>query len=201
MQHSAQDRFFARLRAKGRGVAYVPADFLDLGSRAAVDQTLSRLARGGTLRRLARGIYDFPKQHPRLGALPPDLHRVAQAIARGTGSRLQISGAQAANALGLSTQVPAQLVYLTDGPSRTVRIGNRRIQFRHSAPRTLAGAGTAAGTVVQAFRYLGRDSMTDEAVEHVARVLDPADRATLRAHALHAPAWMRGALQQISEAA
>jgi hypothetical protein len=198
---SVPDKVAARIRSKGRGSVHVPSDFLDLGSRAAVDQALSRMARAGTLRRLARGIYDLPKQHAVLGSLPPDLHRVAHAIARARGSRLQISGAQAANALGLSTQVPAQLVYLTDGPSRTVRIGNRRIQFRHVAPRTLAGAGTPAGTVVQALRYLGRGSMTDETVARVSRVLDRTDRAALRAHAVHAPAWMRTALRQISDAA
>jgi hypothetical protein len=197
---SIAQRIGSRVRAKGRGHVHVPADFLDLGSRAAVDQALSRLARAGHLRRLARGLYDFPKTHHAFGVLPPVLHRVAEAIARSTGSRLQVSGAQAANALGLSTQVPAQLLYWTDGPSRTVRVGNRRIQFRHGAPRRLAGAGTAAGAVVQALRYLGPSGVTDEAVDRVRRALSPSDRAALRRHAAEAPAWLRPALLQISAA-
>lgn len=200
-QGTTQSRILSRVRGKGRGAVHVPSDFLDLGSRAAVDQALSRLARSGVLRRLARGLYDLPRQHHVLGPLPADLDRAAAAIARATGSRLQIGGAQAANALGLSTQVPAQLVYLTDGPSRTVRIGRRRIQLRHAAPRTLVGAGTAAGTVLQALRFLGPASLTDAALQRVGQALDPADRSALRRFTVHAPAWMRKALHQISDVA
>lgn len=177
---------------------HVSADFLDLGGRAAVDQALARLARAGSIRRLARGVYDYPEIDPRLGALAPSLARVAAAITRSTGSQLQVSGAQAANQLDLSTQVPARLVYLTDGPSRTVCVGNRAIEFRHAAPRTLAGAGTAAGVVLQALRHLGRDGVTPSVVARVRRALRADDRAGLIRHEAVAPAWMRPALKAIA---
>src|SRR5262245_14325576 len=125
MMPSVPDQIRARIQAAGPGSVHVPADFLNLGSRAAVDQALTRLTRAGTLRRLARGVYDWPSQHPRLGLLSPSLPRVAAAIARSTGSVLAVPGAQAANQLGLSTQVPAGLLYLTDGPSRRVPVGSR----------------------------------------------------------------------------
>jgi hypothetical protein len=195
---TVQDQVLTRIRAKGRGAVHVPADFLDLGSRAAVDQALGRLARAGTIRRLARGVYDFPKQDPRLGALSPSLARVAVAIARSTKSQLQVSGAQAANQLGLSTQVPARLVYLTDGPTRTIQVGNRAIAFRHAAPRKLAGAGTAAGVVMQALRHLGRDGVTPDVVARIRKVLRDRDRAAMSRHAAIAPAWMRPVLEAIA---
>lgn len=198
MAKPVKDRILDRIRAKPRGTVFVPSDFLDLGSRAAIDQALSRLAGTGTLRRVARGVYDCPRQHPRLGALSPSLPRVAAAIARATGSRLQIAGAQAANQLGLSTQVPARLAFLTDGPTRTIRVGNRAIDFRHASPRTLAGAGTAAGIVIQALRHLGRHAIAPDVVTQVRSVLRGGDRKAVGAHVSHAPAWMRPALVAIS---
>src|SRR5437899_1108583 len=107
-----------RIRGIGRGSVFVPGDFLDLGSREAVDLALHRLAKTGVIRRLARGVNDFPKQHPVLGPLSPSADTVAQALAGRDRIRLQPAGAYAANALGLSDQVPAKAVFLTDGPSR-----------------------------------------------------------------------------------
>src|ERR1700747_403109 len=117
---SIDSRIIATIHGRGRGSVFVPADFLDIGSREAVGLALHRLARKGTIRRLARGVYDFPKQHPVLGLLSPSADDVAKALAGRDRPRLQPSGAYAANALGLSDQVPARAVYLTDGPSRTV---------------------------------------------------------------------------------
>src|SRR5260370_23170057 len=114
---SGPDRIMQRARAGGRGGVFTPTDFLDVAGRSAVDQALSRLVKGGQLRRLARGLYDFPKMHAKLGALAPAPDAVAQALARETGSAVQIAGARAANALGLSTPVPAKSTYLTDGPA------------------------------------------------------------------------------------
>ena len=123
-----------RARVGGRGGVFTPSDFLGIAGRAAVDQALSRLVKGGKLRRLAWGLYDFPKVHPQLGLLSPIPDDVARALARETGSQLQIAGARAANALGLSTQVPAKNIYLTDGPSRRVVLGERVVDLRHASP-------------------------------------------------------------------
>lgn len=145
-----------RARAGGRGGVFTPRDFLDVAARAAVDQALSRLAKTGKLRRLARGLYDYPKVHPKLGPLSPTPDDVAQALARETGSQVQIAGARAANALGLSTQVPAKSTYLTDGPSRRVVLGKRVVDLRHASPKHLIAPGSAAGTVVKPFVMWGR---------------------------------------------
>ena len=153
---SSVNQILRRVRAHGRGSVFTPADFLDLGSRAAVDQALSRLTKDGRLRRLARGLYDYPQVHSQLGPLAPTPDAVAKAFARETGSSLQVTGAQAANALGLSTQVPARSVYLTDGPSRRIVLGKRVVDVRHASPKHLVAAGSMAGTVVQALRHLGQ---------------------------------------------
>src|SRR6266550_4574697 len=115
---SVDSRILARIRVWGRGSVFVPSDFLDLGSREAVDLALHRLVRKGTIRRLARGVYDFPKEHPVLGLHWPSADDVARALAGRDRTRLQPAGAYAANLLGLSDQAPAKAIFLTDGPAR-----------------------------------------------------------------------------------
>lgn len=190
-----------RIKRKGRGSVFVPKDFLDLGSRAAVDQALSRLARKETIRRLSRGVYDYPRQHKRLGVLSPSVDAVAKAVADRDGSKLQISGARAANMLGLSTQVPAKHIYLTDGQTRDIRAGNRTVSLRHAAPRNLIGAGQAVGVVFQALRYLGKNGVDDHAIGSLHRKLSQPDRIALAKAAKHMPVWMQDVVQQISRTA
>src|SRR5260221_9602211 len=101
-------RIFRRIQAHGRGFVFTPADFADLGSRASVDQTLSRLARRSRIRRLSRGVYDYPRVSSDLGPLSPTTDSIAHAVARQTHSVAQVGPAQAASQLGLSTQVPAR---------------------------------------------------------------------------------------------
>lgn len=196
---SVPDRVMKRVRANGRGSVFTPSDFLNVGSRAAVDQALSRLAKSGQLRRLARGLYDFPKMHPKLGPLSPAPDGVARALARETGSQVQIAGARAANALGLSTQVPAKSTYLTDGPSRRVVLGKRVVDVRHTSPKHLIAPGSPAGTVVQALRHLG-PTRAAEVAQVAAHRLSASDKKILASTALMAPAWMRPTLVSIADA-
>src|SRR3954467_8197709 len=112
-----------RIKLAGPGKVFTPKDFLDLASRDATDQALSRLVRQGLLQRLGRGLYYSPRRNDALGVdVPPDLDEIADAVGRQTGSRLAPSGAVAANRLGLSTQLPAKPVYFSDGRTRQVRV-------------------------------------------------------------------------------
>ena len=197
---SVPDRVMKRVRASGRGSVFTPSDFLTVAARSSVDQALSRLVKGGQLRRLARGLYDFPKLHPKLGALSPAPDDVAHALARETGSQVQISGARAANALGLSTQIPAKSTYLTDGPSRRVVLGKRVVDLRHASPKHLIAPGSPAGTVVQALRHVGPVRAADVA-QVAAHRLSATDKKTLASTAVQAPAWMRPTLVSIANAA
>ena len=162
MSQVVQSKVLDRIYGKGRGWVFTPKRFLDLGSRDAVDQALFRLSQQGTIRKLSRGLYDYPKQHPQLGLLNPDPDSVAKAISEKDEIRLQPSGAFAVNRLGLSQQVPAKMVYLTDGAEKSVMVGNQTIQLRRTTPKNMATAGSISGLVIQAFRYLGKEGITSE---------------------------------------
>ncbi len=129
---SIDSQILKAINIHGHGSVFVPTDFLDLGSREAIDIVLHQLVRKGTIRRLARGIYDFPKKHPVLGWLQPSPEKIAEALVGRDCTRIQPTGAYAANILGLSEQVPAKGVFLTDGPSRTIKIGQTTIQLRQT---------------------------------------------------------------------
>ena len=189
----------ATIHGRGRGSVFVPADFLDLGSREAIDIALHRLARKGTIRRLARGVYDFPKQHLVLGPLLPSADSVAKALAGRDCTRLQPAGAYAANALGLSEQVPAKAVFLTDGPSRTVKIGTTTIQLRRTTARNMAAAGRLSGLLIQALRELGKEHVTPERRAHLKRTLPANKRRELIKDIRLAPAWMHPIFRELAE--
>src|SRR5262245_6420200 len=196
---SADSIILAAIHGRGPGSVFVPADFLDIGSREAVDVALHRLARKGTIRRLARGVYDFPKEHPVLGPLQPTAEAVARALAGRDRTRLQPAGAYAANALGLSEQVPAKAVFLTDGPSRTVKIGAMTIQLRRTTPRNMAAAGRFSGLLIQALRELGKDHITPERRAHLKRTLPAEKRREILKDIRLAPAWMHPIFRELAE--
>jgi Family of unknown function (DUF6088) len=192
------DTVIKRIRAKGRGFVFTPKDFLDLGGRAAVDQTLSRLAHRDLIRRLTRGIYDYPKISPKLGPLSPSPQALAKTLADRTNSKLQLTGAHAANALGLTTQVPAHVVYLTSGKSTRFRLGNQTIELRHASPRSMAGAGTPIGTIIQALRYVGVDNIDKRTVDKLKRTLSANDKRALKKDIDTVPDWLRPVVAEIA---
>lgn len=161
----------------------------------------TRTVANGKIRRLGRGVYDYPRRSRLLGDLSPRVDLVASAAARSTQTTIQASGARAANALGLSQQVPARPTYLTNGPPRTIRVGPYSLVFRRAAPRNLLAAGTPAGTVFQALRYLGRDGVDDKAVAKLQSSLDDSTKADLIAYRDDMPIWMRPVIDKIAELA
>lgn len=197
---SIDSKVLSRIYGRGRGSVHVPNDFLGLGSREAVGLALHRLAKKGTIRHLARGIYDYPKQHPKLGDLLPSAETVAQAIAGRDRARLQPAGAYAANLLGLTEQVPAKAVFLTDSLSRTTKIGPVTIQLRRTTPRNMATAGRLSGLLIQAFRELGKDHITPARIDHLRRTLPANKRRDLMNDIKLTPAWMRPIFQDLAEA-
>ena len=194
---TVENKVVSRIYGKGRGWVFTPNHFLDLGSRSAVGNALSQLTTAGTIRRLAFGLYDYPKKHPKLGLLSPNPNAIAQAISEKDESRLQPSGAYAVNLLGLSQQVPAKIVYLTDGTEKTVVVGNQQIQLRRTTTKNMATAGRSSGLVIQAFRYLGKDSVTDDHIATLKRTIPDTDRERLLKDRVHAPAWMHPFFDQL----
>lgn len=196
---SIDSKVFAAISRCGPGSVFVPADFLDLGSREAIDLVLHRLVRSGTIRRLARGVYDFPQKHPVLGPLTPSAESVARALAGRDHTRLQPAGAYAANTLGLSEQVPAKTVFLTDGRARTVQIGPMTIELRRTTPRNMAAAGRLSGLLIQALRELGQEHVTEARREHLKRTLPADERRRLLKDIKLAPAWMHPIFRELAE--
>ena len=176
---------------------FTPADFSDLGSRDAVDSALKRCRQSGRIRQLARGLYDYPRIDPDLGMLTPSPDEIARALSGRDASRLQPSGAYAANILGLSTQIPMKIVYLTDGPSRTVQIGKKQIILKQTTPRNMATAGRISGSIIQALRHLGRQHVDDDVILQLDRRLDADARKQLLRDSRFAPTWIADIMRQL----
>jgi len=178
------------------GVPVSAKELLHLGNRAAVDQTLSRLVRRGSLIRVGRGLYVRPVEG-RFGVRPPEPATVVQAIAEQRGEKVVAQGAAAANELGLTTQVPVREVYLTSGPARKLKLGNQVIELRHAPAWQLVLPGSKAGALVRALAWLGREQASP-AIEAIrGRLPEPERNAILEVRRM-LPAWMA---QQVSKLA
>ena len=166
---SIADKIMQRIseNASGRWVC-TPRDFLDIGSREAVDQALSRLVKAGRLRRVGRGLYDNPRISGVLKRpAPVDLDAAIAAITRRDGTHVMPDGMAAANQLGLTNAVPARPCYITDGATRSVEVDGRTIRFRHASPSVMRWAGKAAAPVVQALRWLGPAASADPQIASI----------------------------------
>lgn len=196
---STDSQVLNRIRGRGRGWVFTPAHLADLGSRNAVASALKRFKAAGTIRQLARGLYDYPVQDPVLGTVAPSTDAIARALVVRDAIRLQPAGAYAAHQLGLSEQVPSRVVFLTDGPARRVKIGKREILLHHTTPRNMATAGRKSGTLIQALRHLGQGQVDDRVLATLRRQIADADRPTLRKDLRHAPAWIADLLRPLTE--
>jgi len=172
------------------GNAVFPGDFKGIGSEASIKMAFVRLAKEGKLDRVSHGIYTVPKIDPRFGRIPPSLEDIAQAIADRDHARIRPAGAFALNKLGLSTQVPMKLVYLTDGAPRTIQIGKRTIKFKPAAPRSLLYKGPISGLAVQALKELGQKAVSGEVIDKLTKLLTNEDPELMRHDAKLAPNWI-----------
>ncbi|HCA79032.1 MAG TPA: hypothetical protein DEP53_04790 [Bacteroidetes bacterium] len=195
---SIDSKILSRIYGRGKGSVVTPGDFLNLGSRQAVDLALHRLAKKGTLRRLARGLYDYPRVDADLGLLSPTTEAVVKALKGRDNVLLQPSGGYAANLLGLSDQVPMKIVFLTDGPARRVQLGKQVIVLEHTTPRVMATAGRVSGLVIQALRHIGQRHVDDSTVAHLRKQLSDDDRKQLLRDIRYAPAWIAAILRRVA---
>ena len=190
---------FKRIKGHGRGWVFTANDFADLGSRSAVASALKRYKDAGSIRQIARGFYDYPKTHPELGFLEPSIDAIAKAVAKKHQIRIQPSGAYAANLLHLSDQVPMKAIFLTDGPSRTLRVGQREVVLKQTSLRRMAAAGKPSGLVIEALRYLGQEHITPDRIETLRRLLSSEDKKMLMLDLRLAPIRMRDMLKAIAK--
>ncbi len=197
---SNKDKIISRIRRWGHGAAFTPKDFLDLASRGTVDMTLAALLADDTIRRLVRGLYDYPRYNEILGQpTVPNLHNVARALARRYRWTIMPDGPTAANLLGLSPQVPAKLVYITDGPSKTITIGKQKLRFKNARPKESGVASMRSGGVIQALRHLGRRAVDDKVIRKLRRILSARDRSALVRDARQSSEWIYAVARTIAD--
>jgi hypothetical protein len=187
------------MRSSRSASVFSPGHFDGLGSPAAIRQVLSRLVKTGKIRRIRRGLYDLPRQHPIVGQTAPDIMATVRTLMEGSHAQWQFTGAYAANALGLSDQVPAKIVVQTDGVPRRVSLGKLTLLFRRTAPRNLFGSGRPAGLVIQAIRHLRNDPDIPRHIARLKKRLDTKTKMDLKSLMPKTPVWMRPLLLQIVE--
>lgn len=181
-----------------QGEPFTNTGFLRLGSRAAVDKAMSRLAEEGVIQRVARGVFVRPKQSRLAGEVMPDVSRVVQVIAKDHGETVQVHGAEAARRFKLSTQIPTTPVYYTNGPSREIRIGNLKVKLMHtSSQRKLQHAGSKPGLALSALWYLGKSNVSAEVLKRIKAGMSEEEFETLRSSNM--PAWMTEAFREYEE--
>jgi hypothetical protein len=196
---SIDKKILKRIQSHGKGWVFTPSHFDDLAGSSTITTTLKRHTDAGTIRNLARGLYDYPKMDSQLGQLLPNSDDIAKALVSRDEIRLQPSGAYAANRLGLTAQVPMKVVYLTDGRSRTVQLGNRQIILKQTTPKNMKTAGKISGLVIQALKYLGKDEVDDKVIGTLEERLDDAARKQLMKDSRSAPAWVADIFRRLAK--
>lgn len=188
---STDDKIEQKIKNLKQGTIIFTEDFQNYGSPGAVKVALHRIVKKGLLHHLARGIYAKPTFSKLLNKeVVPGAEEVALAIAKRDKARLLPTGAYAQNALGLSTQVPLRLVYLTDGSPRTIKIGKRSILFKKTTPKNLALRGKISKLVVQALKDIGKDKITEQELESIYKLLQKENKQDLKHDIALAPQWI-----------
>ncbi len=195
---SQMTKILKRIASKGPDWAFTPHDFADFGDPRSIGMALTRLVRDGKIRRIGRGLYDKPHAHPVLGQVGAGTDAIVDAIARKKSLRVLPSSAVAANQLGLTTQVPAKLVYHTDGAPSEIHLGKLQIVFRRNTGRMLGLAGRPSGLVAQALREFGKDGVTETHLSRLRDRLSDTQKRQLLKDIDRVPAWMRPHFKEIA---
>ncbi len=199
MPETIEDKIVSRIYGNGRGWAFSQADFADLGSRSTVDSALHRRQREGLIRRALRGIYDYPRFSELLQKhVSPDLDQVAHALARKFAWRIQPDGATAQNLLGISTQVPARINYLSDGPDRAYTVGKTSLTFQHMALKESGFKLNESRLLVQALKELGESRITSELLDQLRKKFTPSLRKRILQDTKTATGWIYSAIQELA---
>lgn len=194
------DKVVARIYGNGRGWAFSQTDFADLGTRRAVDGALIRLTEKATIRRVIRGIYEYPRYSELLQQpMSPDIHQVASALARKFGWRIQPSGQAVLNLIGISTQVPGHYVFHSDGPKREYQVGQVKLQFNHGPLKEAGFRQKESGVIVQSLRTLGEDHIHDQVIQRIRNWLPEAKRRQVLRDTRSVTGWVYAAIARICE--
>ena len=191
MINSTDDHIVNRIKNNKSQRLFFVDDFVDITNYKAVSKALERLVEKDILIRVGNGIYARFKKDPVLGIILPTTEQIAEAIARRDKARIIPTGSYALNALGLSTQIPLNVVYLTDSTARKIQAGNRTIQFKKTTPKNLAAKGKISSLVIQALKAIGKDKVNDNERKKILEFLKEEKSADLDHDIRLAPEWIR----------
>jgi hypothetical protein len=193
---STEIQILAVVKKKVKNSIFFPEDFLEIANSEAIRKALQRLVEKKKITRITHGIYVLPKQSKLIGEVLPSAEELAKAIVKRDKARIIPTGTYALNALGLSTQVPLKLVYLTDGAPRTIKVGNRTIVFRKTTPKNLAVKGELSSLAIQALKAIGNEKVKAEEEKKIIEILKSEDKKNLMHDIKLAPIWIANILKK-----
>ncbi|MBE7644466.1 DUF6088 family protein [Tenacibaculum finnmarkense] len=197
MTNSVQTLIENKIKSMKRGSILFPSYFESLGNVEAVKKSLLRLESKQFLIRLAHGIYLYPKQDKLLGVLYPSIEEIANAIADRDKAKIIPTGVKALNQLGLSNQIPMNIVFLTDGAARSIVIGKRTIKFKRTTPKNLAVKGKITSLVIQALKEIGKENVTEEQIKIISKHIQLEKEEIIEHDAKLSPAWISKIIKNI----
>lgn len=188
---SIDNKILEKIKKAKRGSLFYTEDFLSFGNYKAVSKALERLVNSNEVTRVSRGIFAVLEKDPVIGEVYPSTEEIAESIRKRDKARLIPTGVLALNALGLSTQIPMNLVYLTDGSARAIKLGKRSIVFKKASPKNLAAIGRISGLAIQALKEIGKDNVTEQESEIIISHLKKEEPYRLEHDIKLAPEWIR----------
>lgn len=197
MAESIEIQILNRIKKTKRGVPFFAKSFITIGTQDAVRQALVRLVKVKELQRVATGIYVRPQTDRIIGKITPGIEAIAKGIAKRDKTRIVPTGLYALNRLGLSTQMPTNIIYLTDGAARKIKIGNRHITFKKATPRNVAAVGEISRLCIQALREIGKDHVTEDEIKKIQHVLLKEKPTRLEHDIRLAPVWIREIMRPV----
>lgn len=197
---SLEKQVLGLIKKKGRGNFVFASDFTNLGEQKTINKVLERLANDDTIIRISRGVYYYPKVDKvlGLGVLYPTLEDIAEGIAKRDKARIVPTGIYALNRLGFSTQIPMNVVYLTDGSERKLNLCNgTSIQFKYTAPKNLAFKSHLAMLLTFAFKTIGKENITQDMLTHTKELLAKDEKSSIEQDYNLMPAWVSSIIKSL----
>ncbi len=200
MSKTVEIQILIKIKKARRGTLFFVESFLNAGNAKAASKALERLVIKGELERVATGIYVRPEIDTIIGKVTPGIEAIAKAIAKRDKARIVPTGIYALNRLGLSTQMPLNIIYLTDGAARKIEVGNTTITFKKTTPKNVMAVGEISRLTIQALRTIGKENVTEEEIKKIQALLRKEKRTKLEHDIRLAPAWIREIIKPILKA-
>ncbi|MDR1171531.1 MAG: DUF6088 family protein [Bacteroidales bacterium] len=191
MIDTIESKIVTKIKKAKRGTLFFSDNFSSFGNAETVRRTLNRLVEEGAIDRVSSGIFVRPQIDKIIGKITPRIEDIADAIARRDKAKIVPTGVYALNRLGLSTQVPMKIVYLTDGSARNIKVGNYNISFIRTSPKNVAAIGKISRLAIQALKSIGKDNISQAEIEQIQNALSKEKKAYLEHDLRIAPAWIK----------